>query len=54
MKISESSISKPENIPHLGQIGFQGFLTAENFMRSPQLGENCKQFIQQVNANISL
>ncbi|XOD68616.1 MAG: indole-3-glycerol phosphate synthase TrpC [Flavobacteriales bacterium AspAUS03] len=54
IKISESGISKPENIVYLREVGFQGFLIGENFMRSSDPGESCKRFIRQLKEIISL
>ncbi|XCI75490.1 MAG: indole-3-glycerol phosphate synthase TrpC [Flavobacteriales bacterium] len=54
IKISESGISKPENIIYLREVGFQGFLIGENFMRSSDPGESCKAFIRQLKKSISV
>lgn len=52
IKISESGISKPEDVMFLKKIGFEGFIIGENFMQSINPGESCKKFIKQLNKNI--
>ncbi|MEM1134544.1 MAG: indole-3-glycerol phosphate synthase TrpC [Bacteroidota bacterium] len=45
VKISESGISNIENIHYLKNFGFNGFLIGENFMKTENPGEACKQFL---------
>lgn len=49
IKISESGISKPEDVFYLKNIGFKGFLIGEIFMRSNDPGYCCKKFIKNIN-----
>ena len=46
LKISESGISDPENIKALKNIGYQGFLIGENFMKTGNPGLACIEFIR--------
>lgn len=46
--VSESGISSPEDVKKLRDIGFQGFLIGETFMKTPNPGETLKQFIKEV------
>ena len=46
VKISESGISNPTTILSLKKIGFQGFLIGEHFMKTPQPGDGCRDFIK--------
>ncbi|WKN41181.1 indole-3-glycerol phosphate synthase TrpC [Tunicatimonas pelagia] len=48
VKISESGISDPANIHTLMEHGYQGFLIGEYFMKQPNPGEACHDFIQKV------
>jgi indole-3-glycerol phosphate synthase len=50
VKISESGISDVENIHYLKQFGFNGFLIGENFMKTDNPGEACKQFFAALNS----
>jgi indole-3-glycerol phosphate synthase len=43
--ISESGISNPEAIIKLRTFGYRGFLIGENFMKHPDPGLACKEFI---------
>ncbi len=45
LKISESGIADVENIITLRKSGFKGFLIGENFMKTPDPGLACAQFI---------
>lgn len=49
-KISESGLSKAEDIKMLKSIGFDGFLIGENFMKTNNPGESLTQFINQLKA----
>jgi len=49
-KISESGIENPDSIVRLKKEGFSGFLIGTYFMRQPDPGAACAQFIQQVHA----
>ncbi len=48
IKVSESGISDPKIIMGLKQYGFQGFLIGENFMKTKNPGQACKEFIGQM------
>lgn len=48
LKVSESGISDPRIITGLKEYGFQGFLIGENFMKTDNPGEACKEFIAQI------
>jgi len=48
VKISESGLSKAEDIKLLKSHGFQGFLIGENFMKTENPGKNLEQFINQL------
>jgi indole-3-glycerol phosphate synthase len=45
VKISESGLSGPEMVDHLRQRGFRGFLMGENFMKTNNPAEACRDFI---------
>ncbi|MFM7022765.1 MAG: indole-3-glycerol phosphate synthase TrpC [Flavobacteriales bacterium] len=49
LKISESGIDSIETIKRLKNVGYQGFLIGENFMKQPDPGKACKQFIEALN-----
>ncbi len=46
IKVSESGISKPQTIKDLKQHGFRGFLIGEEFMKTANPGDACKEFIK--------
>jgi indole-3-glycerol phosphate synthase len=48
VKISESGLSDVNTIHYLREHGFQGFLIGENFMKTLNPGEACKNFISQL------
>ncbi|MCF6241042.1 MAG: indole-3-glycerol phosphate synthase TrpC [Bacteroidales bacterium] len=48
VKISESGLSKPENIIELRKYGFQGFLMGENFMKTANPAKTCSNFINEL------
>jgi len=48
IKVSESGISDAKIIMGLKQYGFQGFLIGENFMKTNNPGEACKEFVAQL------
>jgi len=48
VKVSESGISKIENIIELKKYGFNGFLIGENFMKSESPGRACANFIKKL------
>jgi len=48
VRISESGISDPNSIVELKQVGFQGFLIGERFMKSANPAQACKEFIEDV------
>lgn len=48
IKISESAIDDPEVVFALKQIGFQGFLMGEYFMKTTDPASHCRAFIEQV------
>lgn len=45
LKISESGIASPQTVYELRQVGFQGFLIGETFMRAEHPGEAVGHFI---------
>lgn len=48
VRISESGISDPNAIVSLRQVGFDGFLIGENFMKTPDPALACRLFIERV------
>ncbi len=48
VKVSESGISSVEAINELRPYGYKGFLIGENFMKTDNAGEACKEFIQKL------
>ena len=48
VKISESGIEDPQAIVKLRRSGFEGFLIGTYFMRNPDPGKACAEFIQRV------
>ena len=52
LKISESGISRVESILKLREVGYQGFLIGENFMKSSDPMEEAYNFIKQVENEI--
>lgn len=48
VKISESGISKIEVIQTLREVGYQGFLMGENFMKNQDPAQACKEFIEEL------
>lgn len=49
IKVAESGISNPEVIAKMKKEGFEGFLIGENFMKSQNPGNSCKEFIATCN-----
>jgi indole-3-glycerol phosphate synthase len=47
--ISESGISDPKVVNDLRSAGFSGFLIGETFMKTPDPGKACANFISQLN-----
>jgi len=47
LKISESAISNPQTIKDLKEVGFQGFLIGENFMKTENPGQAMKEFVEE-------
>ena len=45
VKISESGIHNPVTIMRLREVGYQGFLIGERFMKTMDPGKACQQFI---------
>lgn len=45
IKVSESGISDPKTINELKDVGFQGFLIGENFMKTADPGKAIKEFV---------
>lgn len=45
VKISESGLKTPEDIQLLREVGFQGFLMGEQFMKAENPGKSLKEFI---------
>ena len=48
VKISESGISAPSTIVQLQEVGFQGFLIGEAFMKTKQPAQALKHFISEI------
>lgn len=48
LKISESAISHPQTIKDLKQVGFQGFLIGENFMKTENPGLAMQEFVKEL------
>lgn len=48
LKISESAISDPGIISELREVGYNGFLIGENFMKTDEPGMACYEFIQSI------
>lgn len=48
IKVSESGLSKPENIQELKAVGYKGFLMGENFMKEENPAEALRRFIEAV------
>jgi len=46
LKVSESGLSKPHTIKQLQAAGFNGFLIGEEFMKTANPGDACKEFIK--------
>ena len=51
VKISESGISNPTTILSLKEVGFQGFLIGEHFMKTERPGDSCRDFIEALSFN---
>ena len=47
-RISESGLSDPATVADLLDVGYQGFLIGEHFMRHAEPAAACRQFIQRV------
>lgn len=48
VKVSESGIHALDTIIQLKSFGYQGFLIGENFMKTTNIAQSTKQFIQQI------
>ena len=48
VKISESGISDPNVIVKLKEVGFQGFLIGEYFMKADEPHKRCKEFVERI------
>lgn len=48
LKISESAISNPETIRQLKEVGFNGFLIGETFMKEADPGAAMKEFVGKI------
>lgn len=46
IKVSESGISNPTTIRHLRNVGFEGFLIGENFMKTANPANAIKEFVE--------
>lgn len=49
LKVTESGINDPAAAADLLHAGYKGFLIGEHFMRQPDPGAACRDFIQRVN-----
>jgi indole-3-glycerol phosphate synthase len=54
VKISESGISNARSVVRLIEVGFQGFLIGENFMKTEDPGLACKGFIDEVDSLLKI
>ena len=45
VKIAESGIKTPEDLRRLRDVGFDGFLIGEAFMKTPDPGERLSEFL---------
>jgi indole-3-glycerol phosphate synthase len=54
IKISESGVSHPAMIHSLRQVGYKGFLIGENFMKTDDPGNACKEFILKINESYTM
>jgi len=52
-KISESGITSVDEIIELSQLGFDGFLIGENFMKTDDPAQECKNFLNQIKSRAS-
>ena len=50
VRISESGLSTAKDIHYLKNAGFDGFLMGENFMKTSDPAQACKEFIKQLGA----
>ncbi len=48
LKISESGINDPETINYLKEVGYQGFLIGEYFMKQEKPAKACRKFIEKM------
>jgi indole-3-glycerol phosphate synthase len=48
LKISESAIDNPEVIKKLKEVGYNGFLIGENFMKTADPGKEMKRFVTRI------
>lgn len=49
VKISESGIEDPQTVVGLKKLGYDGFLIGSHFMKHPEPGMACAEFINQIN-----
>jgi len=50
LKLSESGLNTGSNLSNLIDIGYEGFLVGESFMKEPSPGAACKEFVYMVNS----
>ena len=48
VRISESGLNDPATVAELLEVGYEGFLIGEHFMRAAEPPAACREFIQQV------
>lgn len=48
VKVAESGIRSADNYIGLKKSGFNAFLIGEHFMRSPEPGEACRKFVEEI------
>lgn len=53
VKVSESGISNPSTVRQLQQVGFEGFLIGEHFMKQSNPVDACSRFIQQIEGKVA-
>lgn len=48
IKVAESGISSPDMVKYFRSVGFEAFLIGENFMKTADPGQACKDFVQAI------
>ena len=50
LKVAESGIHSAQDVAFLRSHGFDGFLIGERFMKTPNPGKTCREFVQEINS----